>query len=141
MEVLNKKIKISSPIGLQIGNIVYDNNCDFHRIRANDFSRFNHPNMGGDYGLYAIELSPEILEKCGFEKEQMAYSINIDKFGGGKKLSFSGDYLYIIDSEKRETIPTDIITIWNKDLMKEFYLHQLQNLIFSLTGEELIVNL
>ena len=58
-----------------------------------------------------IPLTEEILLKCGFEKERMSYSINIDNFGGGKKLSFSGDYLYIVDSEKQNTIPTDIVTL------------------------------
>ena len=84
-----------------------------------------------------IPLTEEWLVKFGFEKEPLSYSKNIDLFGGGKKISVSGDYLYIIDSEKQTTIPTDIITIWNKDVKKEFYVHQLQNLYFALTGEEL----
>jgi hypothetical protein len=86
-----------------------------------------------------ILLTEEWLLKFGFEKDGIAYSKNIDLFGGGKKLSFSGDYLYIIDSEKQNTIPTDIITMWNKDIKKNFYVHQLQNLYFALTGEELTI--
>lgn len=86
-----------------------------------------------------IPLTEEWLLKFGFEKEPMAYSRNIDLFGGGKKLSFSGDYLYLVDSEKKNTTPTDIITIWNKDVIKQFYVHQLQNLYFALTGEELTI--
>jgi hypothetical protein len=75
--------------------------------------------------------------KFGFKKEPLSFSLNIDLFGGGKKISISSDYLYIIDSEKQNTAPTDIITIWNRDIMKEFYVHQLQNLIFALTQKEL----
>lgn len=88
-----------------------------------------------------IPLTEEILLKCGFEKEPISYSINIDSFGGGKRLSFSGDYLYITDSEKQNTIPTDIITLWNKDLRKEFYLHELQNIFHAITGTELNITL
>jgi hypothetical protein len=91
-----------------------------------------------DY-IKPIPLTEEWLLKFGFEEEAMRYSKNIDLFGGGKKLCFSGDYLYIIDSEKQNTIPTDVVTIWNKDVKKEFYVHQLQNLYFALTGEELII--
>jgi hypothetical protein len=86
-----------------------------------------------------IPITEEWLLKFGFEEEAMRYSRNIDLFGGGKKLCFSGDYLYIIDSEKQNTIPTDVVTIWNKDVKKEFYVHSLQNLYFALTGEELII--
>jgi hypothetical protein len=86
-----------------------------------------------------IPLTEEWLLKFGFEKQVMNYSKNIDLFGGGKKLCFSGDYLYIIDSEKQNTIPTDVVTIWNKDVKKEFYVHQLQNLYFSLMDEELTI--
>ena len=91
-----------------------------------------------DY-IKPVPLTEEWLLKFGFEEEAMRYSKNIDLFGGGKKLCFSGDYLYIIDSEKQNTIPTDVVTIWNKDVKKEFYVHQLQNLYFALTGEELII--
>ena len=87
--------------------------------------------------LEPILLTEEWLVKFGFEKYQMNMSKNIDLFGGGKQLSFSGDYLYLIDSENPNTTPTDIILLWNKDVMKKFYVHQLQNLYFALTGEEL----
>lgn len=98
--------------------------------------------FGASYELLEpIPLTEEILLKCGFEKEPISYSINIDSFGGGKRLSFSGDYLYITDSEKQNTIPTDIITLWNKDLRKEFYLHELQNIFHAITGTELNITL
>ncbi len=97
----------------------------------------------GDSGLITecepIPLTEEWLMKFGFEEEMMSYNLPIDLFGGGKRLTFSGDYLFIIDSEKQNTIPTDVITLWNKDVMKNFYVHQLQNLYFALVGEELTI--
>lgn len=97
----------------------------------------------GDFceDLEPIPLTEELLVKAGFEKIAGSYNKDIDSFGGGKRLCFSGDYLYIIDSETQNTIPTDIITLWNKDLMNEFYLHRLQNLYFALTGTELTIKL
>ena len=120
---------------LRIGNwlqrldgSVFQITCDDLKI-INEIAEKLHPQP--------IPLTEEWLLKFRFEKDDIAYSKNIDLFGGGKKLSFSGDYLYIVDSEKQNTIPTDIITIWNKDVKKNFYVHQLQNLYFALTGEEL----
>ncbi len=86
-----------------------------------------------------IPISEDWLTKLGFEKQVMSYSKNIDFFGGGRRLSFSGDYLYIIDSEKQNTIPTDIVVLWNKDVMKEFSIHKLQNIYYLLTGEKLTI--
>ncbi len=89
--------------------------------------------------LEPIPISEDWLTKLGFEKQVMSYSKNIDFFGGGRRLSFSGDYLYIIDSEKQNTIPTDIVVLWNKDVMKEFSIHKLQNIYYLLTGEKLTI--
>ncbi len=94
-------------------------------------------NNGREYYWEPVIIDNELLERFGFKKEPLAYTKNIDSFGKGKRLSFSGDYLYIIDAEAQNTIPTDIITIWNKDLMKKFYAHSLQNLWLTLTGTEL----
>jgi hypothetical protein len=48
------------------------------------------------------------------------------------KVVFQGDYVFL-----RQGL-SDVITIWNKDLTKrDMYVHEWQNLYFSLTGEEL----
>jgi hypothetical protein len=71
----------------------------------------------------AIPLTPEILEKCGFETPD-GY-IDTVKYKDGVMIDFNrGKYLL------REN---------NRIEIK--YLHQLQNLYFSLTGEELEVKL
>lgn len=72
-----------------------------------------------------VPLTPEMLERCGFER---VYS----------SLVF-GDY-YLYDAPDFEG------NWWFKNLEHNFkvvkikYLHQLQNLYFALTGEELVMS-
>ncbi|MDP4265714.1 MAG: hypothetical protein Q8941_24560 [Bacteroidota bacterium] len=66
-----------------------------------------------------IPLTPEILEKAGFERQR---SKDLEDVWVKKGVGISADGYY------------------NHDIKRE-YLHQLQNLYFALTGEELIINL
>ena len=84
------------------------------------------------------------LEKAGFEKDGFgAYNIWLPKTYSttNRTLSFSGDYLYLRERVNENRFNDIISSIWNKDLMKQFYLHQLQNLYFSLTGIDLNIEL
>ncbi len=77
-----------------------------------------------------IPLTPEILEKCGFEKK---YShSNLSKYVGNGTLYWNDvmslSYAFGHDYEEEPIEHTQ-------------YLHQLQNLYFALTGEELKINL
>lgn len=67
--------------------------------------------------LYEIELTEEILLKCGFEESQRGY-YTIDDF----VISVEGQ-VYFGDYET-----------WIAEI---HHLHQLQNLYFALTGQEL----
>lgn len=77
-----------------------------------------------------IPLTPEILEKCGFENR-----------------SASTDYLFSlgdihIGGSQKRFLPS----YWGESGLEAYgnelkYLHQLQNIYFALTGEELQVNL
>lgn len=75
-----------------------------------------------------IPLTPEILEKCGFEKE------------GITSMSLSGFPCYFkIDKGSLECYGIHWV---GKIIQIECqYLHQLQNLYFSLTNQELQINL
>ena len=91
-----------------------------------------------------IPITDKILLACGFKKDGFGnYNLSLldyDKMGM-KILSFARDYLYIREGRKvNEQSQDDLITIWNKDIKKEFYLHELQNLYFDITGNELIVD-
>ena len=79
-----------------------------------------------------IPLTPEILEACGFEKEEDNYTMKVNEqlfvyYGGYERIVrlcfYDGNYSY---------------PVHYKNAGNQFqYLHQLQNLFYSLTGEEL----
>ena len=54
------------------------------------------------------------------------------------KVIFTGDYVML--RQGQGTQEDDVVSIWNKDLTKrDMYVHEWQNLYFSLTGKELII--
>lgn len=77
-----------------------------------------------------IVLTPEILEKCGFVKvEGDCHFLPLNDIGNGFGLYYPG---FIQLAHGNSPIMNFINTM---------YLHQLQNLIFALTGKELEVKL
>lgn len=74
-----------------------------------------------------IPLTPEILEKCGFEKQD-------DGDGGYYRELLSENGILFVEGDKKGY--TDVfIDCWEQIRVR--YLHQLQNLYYSLTGTEL----
>lgn len=86
-----------------------------------------------------IALTPELLEKCGFEKSE--YESNVfEHKGSGLILVYDRGY----DEEGRHWHYGEDFEKGNgtSALWKAIdFLHQLQNLYFALTGEELEINL
>lgn len=84
--------------------------------------------------IQPISLTPEILEKCGIERTGNLANSASRKFYKIGKIIIESIYenriAVYIDSE------TEFILIGFHG-----YLHQLQNLYYALTGEELIINL
>lgn len=97
-----------------------------HPFNENEFIDA-HPFTWELQDLKPIELTEEILVKCGFEKH------STNPFWFRKK------QICISLAESLELISWDM-QIFKIDL-KVKYLHQLQNLYFALTGEELEINL
>jgi len=129
---------------LRIGNLVYfEQSNDYKLIRPVGYSFFNN------YMQYLtpIPLTPEILEKAGFYQLPhftVGNSWLID-FGLSSQISISylGEpnlmiWLSSVDKDKK---PTDLVCIWNWDVNGEIYVHQLQNLYYSLTQTELKITL
>jgi len=72
-----------------------------------------------------IPLTPEILENCGFEK--LPHYFSVERFHITKQ--DNSDYWWTAFNKN------------NAHINKIKYLHQLQNLYFALTGQELTINL
>jgi hypothetical protein len=96
-----------------------------------------------------IPLTKEILEKCGFEKDNEqkfngiieSYSLDIDVKGSNKNtihFNLPGN-TRIKNKELYNFGNYTVNDHWGSNNFK--YLHQLQNLYYALTGEELNVNL
>lgn len=129
------------PSELRINNYVYINNV----IRQLNVKSFEYAVCNDRcIDVRPIIITPELLEKCGFIKDGFhAYNLYItNKLQTHPMLLyFSGDYLYLRQENNNRRFDDSVITLWNKNLMKVFYLHQLQNLYFALTGTELDINL
>jgi hypothetical protein len=86
------------------------------------------------YLLLPIPLTPELLEKCGFVKGERTWyhpaTMLIELFNTAK---LEGNF-HIIAGKKRRSV----FEAMSKRLE---YLHQLQNIFFATTGEELKVNI
>jgi hypothetical protein len=74
-----------------------------------------------DVGIKPIPLTEEILLKCGFQKKYKSYEKNDFTFIDGGYDKFAYKLAILAKTPK--------------------FLHQLQNLYFALTGEELQINL
>jgi len=77
--------------------------------------------------IYPIPLTPEILEKCGFEISYCGRCLSRGCLG----LSAEGEGYATLFHSRDEWEPSGGAPI--------LYLHQLQNLFFALTGEELAI--
>ena len=118
------------------------NSIVFRKVREIKTNQFG---LIGDYDgvnfeiCKPIELTEEWLIKFGFEK-----NIDYEQINEYGKLSESngrrGVGLYLIDnSEWLITFREDVGCGWN-DLNEINYVHQLQNIYFALTGDELNFN-
>jgi hypothetical protein len=81
--------------------------------------------------LQPIPLTPEILEKCGFQKDSIDFILPLKH--GSLQSPLSGEYV-VFGLEVN-----DLFYDAHESDIK--YLHQLQNLYFALTCEELQINL
>lgn len=90
---------------------------DKYHIQLQGNALINRPEQ-----VEPIHLTPEILEKCGFKKDYNGFSL-VDKMSLSFAVSKDDEYLACwLDRALGIIIK---------------YLHQLQNIYFSLTGEEL----
>jgi hypothetical protein len=117
---------------LRIGNYVMDNVSGEwmivdeigENVGAIVINRDKYPLPEG-WNMGYIPLTPEILERCGFEQNSPVYG---DYYNNGDIFIFKEKDGFMLFDEGSIGNPFN-------------YLHQLQNLFFALTGEELEINL
>ena len=107
---------------LRIGNWIEEEYNNIRQWKLEDYRLYH----GRDYleneisdKIYPIPLSPEILEKCGFEDGELT----LDHSNGNVCLSLS--------------LTSNTVSMWVEGFYqfgKCEYLHQLQNLFYWLTG-------
>lgn len=101
---------------LRIGNLVMYNGY---------YRQIVSLNLGTEVNAKPIELTEEILLKCGFIKDEF------DQWGNDSRLGF-------FQAEDFE----GYLMIWGDSVIRHCeHLHQLQNLYFALTGKELKIKL
>lgn len=130
---------------LRIGNKVLKNGvfvCDVLSLRRNEIEiSFEKEIYALEYkNVQPIALTEEILLKCGFVDGSQGYRATGHNFAFSKDVNsqckidlYQGDHYH----EASQTYGWHIGYYPNMI----YYLHQLQNLYFALTGEELNVNL
>lgn len=141
----NLKLIIMEAKELRIGNWLYN---EYTKQYFQVYPMFIHQlSKSNDKNFISVPLTEEILLKCPQFKHnpivKVATVFNMD-LGRGRELTVScvgTPNLAIFITNKENGKTTDIVTIWNYDYDKELYLHTFQNLIHSLTNEELTVNL
>ena len=127
LRIGNYTSDIHTPTGMWKIKSIGECIVKYGNYAANTYkSRYEH--------LLPIPLSPEILEKAGIERTGNLASTAARKFYRIGRIIFESipdnRVAVYIDSE------TESILIGYKD-----YLHQLQNLVFDISGQELTINL
>lgn len=126
---------------LRIGNIILKHfeNGDGQLEEVTSRTIFDcQTNPTGKFSYSGIPLSPSILEAAGFEKRrdgEYLYSIDLDRH---ISIVISKDSFFPMLLQDAEFSGGEL-NVYSCNLIN--YLHQLQNLYFALTGEELDVNL
>ena len=127
---------------LRIGNFTYkmlqsgNGRIIVSNITSTDLLRIEEERI---FYYEPIPITEEWLLKFGFQKTEYDYKIQIQKDNKGGNT----DYWIYVDSGIDNQTNKFIIQILSKEncwfTSKNEYVHQLQNLYFSLTGEELII--
>ena len=118
---------------LRIGNLVKKSGSNKSYIITLERFWKHYNTADAFYYLEPIPLTEEILLKCGFVKEQNQNGRNRFELG-----------LYIVYLETEHSQPSfhfKAMPDFFPELTEIHYLHQLQNLYYSLTGQELNIEL
>lgn len=124
---------------LRIGNYYLYKGNEI-KFDASDFKEIDHNLLAL---LNPIPLTEDWLIKFGFDKEPISWSIDLNPFMSEfKKLLITLDQGIMIRNGDYDQprMDDEMIAIYNTDRSGKIMVHQLQNLFYSLTGEELTIN-
>ena len=129
---------------LRIGNLVYNKHGEVHEIGHNCFNRFRNLIMEGNpSGFQPIPLTEDLLLAAGVKKHP--HNSNDFMLEIPQEDDF---YFYIVFHISNEGNISVILegngyydSSGELELPRLKYFHQLQNLYFALTGEELTINI
>lgn len=91
-----------------------------------------------------IPITEKILISAGFIKNEngkLTISVLQENETDRKELIYGYNVMFLCEWDLENNEQDDLCTIWNRALCKEIYVHELQNLYFSLTKKELIIPL
>ena len=111
---------------LRIGNYVSYKNERWIKV---GYHEIRYAVLYPDNSYYPIPLTPEILEKAGFVKTGR-YAI-----GAGGYITYEKDRVVLLHPKKGHPF----VLAFHETQVQS--VHQLQNLYFALTGEELPINM
>ena len=130
-------------------SIIQPSDLQIHDIAIN-ISTGHMVRIASGYAIDNWEFKPviiteDIMNRCpDFRRVgTMYYSVEISYFKTGfRNLTLSQDYLTIDEWDGEEELhKRDLVVLWNRDIMKEFYLHELQRIYKAITRKELKFNL
>lgn len=125
---------------LRIGNYVFDKHNELHEIGVNDFYSMLELQMGGGNAslLKPIPFNEEWALKLGLEQQIIdGYKVNLwnlpkeNSYQGHHLMQMSNAWTWFIDFEEKSD-SLYLITGFN-------FVHELQNLCFVLTNQELTI--
>jgi len=116
------------PKELRIGNWIRSTAQGHIQVRANDIEKIESVFLKGQDYVQPIPLTTEWMERFGFDKRENA--VSYDWYIGINHITH--DWLMVITEMKG-----DSHFFYQNGRHTIKYVHQLQNLFFALTGEEL----
>lgn len=128
-----------NPSHLRPGNWIHCKGSSHYGIVTGDLLALLEKEEKMREKFEGIELTGELLEAAGFIKNGFhQHELSLPKTYScvDRVIYFAGNYLYLEEPSQRR-VNSDLIALWNKDMMGKFYIHQLQNIFLDLTGFEL----
>jgi hypothetical protein len=91
---------------------------------------------------FGIPLSADLLLELGFEKDgfnNYNFFCHRNEFDyRAVVVDLNTGYIWFREGWKeRNRIEDHLISLWNRDYDKDYYVHQLQNAVYALTGKEI----